>query len=89
VPDTDFYIQAERYSTGSDLNFASYHNDPEFIKEEISDLVMYGDNLFSCHVYLEKKMFILQTQMDKIDIINHTYFFYLHDGTWKIAGQWG
>ena len=89
VPDTDFYIQAEKYSKGSDLNFASYHNDPEFIKEEISDLVMYGDNLFSCHVYLEKKMFILQTQMDKIDIINHTYFFYLHDGTWKIAGQWG
>ncbi len=89
VPNTDFYIQAEKYSREEDLSFASTHNTPEFIAENVSDYVYYSDDLFSCHVYLEKKMFIVQNQADIIDTTSSTFFFYFHDGSWRIAGQWG
>ncbi len=87
VPDTDFYIQAEKYSKSIDITFISNHQNTEFVDEKASDYVKYSDDLFACDIYLDKKMYINQTKKNINDRIKGTYYFYKYNGSWCIAGQ--
>ncbi|MCR5583919.1 MAG: hypothetical protein K6F63_00615 [Lachnospiraceae bacterium] len=89
VPGTYLYQNAEAFGKSIDITFASSHEEPVFVAEKVSNYIRYGENLFSCDIYLNKEMY-LTTNYEKgnvYDEINSTFFFCKYNGEWRIAGQ--
>ena len=89
VPGTYLYNNAEAFGKSIDITFASSHKTPVFVAESASNYISYGEDLFSCDIYLNKEMY-LTTNYEKgnvYDEINSTFFFCRYNGEWRIAGQ--
>lgn len=73
---------AYQWATNIDITFISdhYFRDPAFSKESVSNVVLYGNNCFSCDIYFEKHMTLTRTGKHQDDIFHRRmYFIYLDD----------
>lgn len=83
------YLQdvAKKWATGPDITFSSKHTleNPPFHTEKIGNFVVYSDNCFSCDVRLEKTMHLTRTGATVENVLNDTFYFVKHNGSWKLA----
>ena len=81
---SSMYKKAYQWGTSIDIMFTSRHTlkNPTFTNEKVSNIIVYGDNAFSCDVYLEKNMLV--NNQDKVDKFNSTIYFVKYNNEWKI-----
>jgi len=74
---------AYQWATNIDITFISDHTfrTPAFSKETVSNVVVYGDNCFSCDIYFEKHMVLTRTGKHQDDIFHRRMFFVYVDDT--------
>lgn len=74
---------AYQWATNIDITFISdhYFRDPAFSKESVSNVVLYGDNCFSCDIYFEKHMTLTRTGKLQDDIFHRRMYFICIDDT--------
>jgi len=74
---------AYQWATNIDITFISdhYFRDPAFSKESVTNVVLYGDKLFSCDIYFEKHMTLTRTGKLQDDIFHRRMYFINLDDT--------
>ncbi len=74
---------AYQWATNIDITFISdhYFRDPAFSKESVTNIVLYGDNCFSCDIYFEKHMTLTRTGKHQDDIFHRRMYFINLDDT--------
>ena len=82
VKGTSIYDMGYSWATGIDITFTSKHTlkNPTFTNTKISDIEVYGNNAFSCTVYLEKNMLIANGN-DQTDKMHDKLYFVYYDDT--------
>lgn len=79
-----YYDYAAEWATGIDITFTSVHTLDSFENERISDVTVYSDNCFSCHIYFEKNMTLYRDGNhagERTDIFNSIVYFVYADDT--------
>ncbi len=84
-PEDSYYLGlAENYRL-HDMWMYSLHHPPQFVEERVYDYTRYSDDLFTCVVYLDKKMTLIPGGSERHDI-QHTRYYYVRIGySWLIA----
>lgn len=82
--DSDYLTLANNYRK-HDMWMYSKHDTPEFVGEKLSNYIVYSDDCFSVDVYFEKKMFLVKTKANRVDVTNATHYYVKIDGKWVIA----
>lgn len=79
---TSLYDMAYSWATSIDITFTSVHTlkNPTFTNTKVSDFEIYGENAFTCTVYLEKNMTIANGN-DKVDVMHDKLYFVYYDDT--------
>lgn len=74
---------AYQWATNIDITFISdhYFRDPAFSKESVTNVVLYGDQWFSCDIYFEKHMTLTRTGKLQDDIFHRRMYFINLDDT--------
>ena len=82
IKGTALYDMGYSWATSIDITFTSKHTlkNPAFTNTKVSDFEIYGENAFSCVVYLEKNMKIANGN-DKVDVMHDKLYFVYYDGT--------
>lgn len=86
VPDSYLYGVAKDWATGVDITFTSVHtlNVNPFSTESVKNFTVYGDDCFSCDVYLTKIMH-LNSGNDVTDVLNSRFYFVKRGDSWLVA----
>ncbi len=84
VEGTDIYKQAYDWAHNIDITFTSRHTlkNPPFANERIENFIIYGEEAFSCEVYLEKNMVVKGA--NQTDVMHDTLSFIKVNGEWKL-----
>lgn len=84
-PEGSYYLEmAEKYRQ-EDMWMYSAHDKPVFNNQSVTEYKKYNDNLFSCHIYFDKSMYLAKTGATKVDTVNSIYYFVNIGGKWVIA----
>ena len=81
--DSEYLSLAEEYRRNS-MGYFDSHSKTHFVTEEADRYIAYGEDCFSCHVYLEKSMTIYGSR-EVIDKTDGIYYFVKINGSWVIA----
>lgn len=86
MPDSYLYGVAKNWATGVDITFTSVHtlNRPPFSDESVKNFTIYGDDCFSCDVYLTKVMH-LNTGANVTDVLKCRFYFVRSADGWLVA----
>ena len=82
IQDSYYDTVAYQWATDVDITYISNHSlrDPAFTEESVKNIVLYGDNCFSCDIYFVKHIVLTKTGKFRDDIFNHRiYFVYIDD----------
>lgn len=82
IRDSYYDTVAYQWATNIDITFISDHvfRDPAFSKESVTNVVLYGDQCFSCDIYFEKHMTLTRTGKLQDDTFHRRmYFIHLDD----------
>lgn len=84
IEGTDMYKQAYNWAHNIDITFTSKHTlkNPPFSSVRIENFVIYGNEAFSCEVYLEKNMVV--KGQNQTDVMHDTLSFIKVNGEWKL-----
>lgn len=82
IEDTDMYNKTWSWATNVDITFTSLHTlDKEtFTNEKVSNFIFYNDDAFSCEVYLEKHLTLIDRQKRTDVLHDRFYYVYYEDG---------
>lgn len=83
IRDSYYDTVAYQWATNIDISFISNHyfNDPPFSSESVKNVVLYGDNCFSCDIYFIKHMILTRTGKLQDDVFNRRMYFVYTDDT--------
>lgn len=86
MPDSYLYGVAKSWATGVDITFTSVHtlNRPPFSYVSARNFTIYGDDCFSCDVYLTKVMH-LNTGANVTDVLNSRFYLVRSGDGWLVA----
>ena len=86
IDGTSLYKRAYSWGTGVDVTFTSIHTlDKEpFTNEKVSNFTIYNQNAFSCEVYLEKNMTLIDKQK-RTDVLHEMLYFVYYDGAYRLV----
>ncbi len=85
IKDSKKYEFAYNWSHNVDITFTSRHTlkNPPFSNEKVSDCIVYNENAFSCHIYLEKNMVVSGNTLT--DTLDDRFYFIYYDGGYKFV----
>jgi len=84
-PEDSYYLGLADNYRRHDMWMYSPHYTPQFVEERVYDYTRYNDDLFTCVVYLDKKMTLTSDRSERHDIL-HTRYYYVRIGySWLIA----
>ncbi len=85
IEGTYLYNAAYEWATGVDITFTSIHKlaQPPFSNESVTNYISYGENCFSCDVYLEKNMIVIGSE--HTDVMHSTLYWIKTEDGWRIA----
>lgn len=83
IEDSYLYQMAYKWINSADSSYTPKHTykNPPFTGEKVSNFISYGDNIFSCDIYLVKQMHLTSYKMDVEDVLNSTFYFMNYDDT--------
>lgn len=84
IENTPMYQRAYNWAHNIDILFINKHTlkDPIFTNESLKNFKVYGENAFSCEVYLEKNMIV--DGKDQVDTMHDNLYFIKHNNEWKL-----
>lgn len=84
LADTLMYKKAYDWAHSIDITFTSSHTlkNPPFTNEKVENFTIYGENAFSCEVYLEKHMIVKGNE--QVDIMHDKLFFIKDNGSYYL-----
>ncbi len=84
-PEDSYYLKLADTYRLHDMWMYSPHYPPRFVEERVYGYTRYSGDLFSCVVYLDKKMTLISDGSERHDI-QHTRYYYVRIGqSWLIA----
>lgn len=83
IEDSYLYQMAYKWINSADSSYTPKHTykKPPFSGETVNNFISYGDDIFSCDIYLVKHMHLTSFKMDVDDVLNSTFYFLNYDDT--------
>lgn len=86
IEGTQMYQKGLAWATNVDITFTSVHTLDSIDNEKISNIVVYSDSAFSCDVYFEKNMTLIDKQKRQ-EVFNEKMYFIYYNGEYRVISM--